>query len=127
MTEAITQEDFVKMISERAKAIDDSKLYYALRQYGIRLHVGSVSFKLLKIILSLHDVGIREFGAVMVASIAKLKFYETCWNSLHVLGDSHVLVKLRGVDLTRGVWMVSPMFLEVWEGKNNGVVKRVLE
>ena len=117
MTEALTQEQFIDLVRNKMRLIEDCRIFYVLKRYGLRLHVGSASFKMLKAILALHEIGVNEFGAAMIAELAECKFYEGCWNNMHILGDNHVLVKLRGLETTKSVWIVSPVFLEEWEGK----------
>ena len=122
MTESLSVEEFVNLIRGKMKLIEDCKLYYVLRKFGLRLRVGGASFTILKVILALHDVGVNEFGAIMIANLADLKYLEGCWTNLHMLGDNRVIQKLYGVEFDRSVWTLSPIFLEAWEGRNIGNV-----
>jgi hypothetical protein len=114
MSESVTVDQFLEMARRKMMDIDDTKLFYTLRKFGVNIRVNADTFRAMKAAIALHDLGITEFGTRMIMAVITPKFDSIICSRMHILGDNHVIVKLRGIDSGMGVWQLSKPFLDEW-------------
>jgi len=110
-------EQVQQLLQEAMQEIDDSHLYFSCKKYGLkRIDVNRKTFKILKAIISFHELGFTRVTADMVHFALKLEKSDmTVWKRLHLLGDYNVLIKDRGKKLSW--WRLHPAFLKVYRGE----------
>jgi len=107
----VSLEELKILLNNKVNEIDNVKLFYTCKAYGYkRIRINTNLFRMLKIILAYHQIGIIDITASMVAFMG-LKPIKTLWDLLHKLGDYHILIKLRGKDITISQWRLHPLFL----------------
>ena len=118
-------EDVLALVHEKAKEVDDVRVYYALRKMKLR-YLTPATVKVVKYAVALTELGLPITASLMTSLLKKV--LESVMSQLHGLGDKHVLLfKRRGSG--RYEWTLSPAFMKCYygsAGEDSGEVEACL-
>ena len=107
---SITQDDFITKVKEKIKEVDEVALFYIVKDLGMRIrNVESISMRCLKVFIALSQCGVIEPNAGLIRfflGLSPSRTFNQPYTSLHILGDYHILVKLRRPGIS--TWRLHP-------------------
>jgi hypothetical protein len=107
MEQELTVEDVLAMVEEKAKEVDEIKVYYSLRKMRLR-HLKSATVKAVKYAVALTELGLPITTSIMTPLLKKVDV--SVLTQLHNLGDRHILVLKRSELGGCYEWALSPVF-----------------
>jgi hypothetical protein len=96
------------LAQEKAKEVDEARVYYTLRKMRLRF-IRSSAVKVVKYAVALMELGLPITAPLMTTILKKVD--KSVLAQLHNLGDRHVLV-LKRLDSTCYEWTLSGIFLK---------------
>jgi len=121
--EELTTEDVLALVHEKAREVDEVRVYYALRKMKLRFLTSEV-VDVVKYAVTLTELGLPITAPLMTTLLRKV--HVSVLAQLHSLGDKHVLVLKRSDVGKRYEWVFSPVFHQHYYGSaekegSNGV------
>ena len=109
MEEGLKFEDVLALVQEKAKEVDETRVYYALRKMKLRF-IMARTVKVVRYAVALTELGLPITASLMTSLLKKVP--ESVMAQLHGLGDKHVLLFKR-LGSRRYEWTLSPRLHEV--------------
>jgi len=108
-----TVEDTLELVRREASTIPTEQVYFALKKMRIKW-IYTQTVETMRFCLAVHRLGLRVTSPLMAALRGNSE--SSVMETLHMLGDKKCLTLLRGSKKDRLQWIVSPIFLDHYDG-----------
>lgn len=115
-------EKLLEQVNRSYSLIDDTRLYYTLKKIGVRIHIDSEAFSVVKALLAYYENKFLVVTTTMLKSVINSNYLGDYSSIVHRLGDYKVVLLLHSkylLSTQRLRWRVHPIFLNAYYGDKN--------